>query len=103
MSKTVRAAVAGVAVISMSLWGIACKHGQKDNVKPEVAPPQVTQTQAPPPRVEIPVPAPKDFVPTETPRVTEEPIPSNIDALNRYAQEKGYIQDAFYNYDEASL
>jgi peptidoglycan-associated lipoprotein len=41
-----------------------------------------------------------DFV-REVP--TEEVIPSNIEDLNRYAREKGWIRDAFYNYDEATL
>jgi len=43
----------------------------------------------------------RDFV-EETP-VREEVMPTEIDALNRYAQERGYIRDAFFNYDEATL
>lgn len=41
-----------------------------------------------------------DFV-DETPR--EEVFPADIEALNQYVQSKGYIRDAFYNYDEATL
>jgi peptidoglycan-associated lipoprotein len=41
-----------------------------------------------------------DFV-NETPR--EEVFPTDIEELNRYVQRQGYIRDAFYNYDEATL
>ena len=41
-----------------------------------------------------------DFV-EATPTV--ETFPSDIEELNRYVQRQGYLRDAFYNYDEASL
>jgi peptidoglycan-associated lipoprotein len=41
-----------------------------------------------------------DFV---TPEPTEDIVPSNIEELNRWAQTRGHIRDAFYNYDEATL
>jgi peptidoglycan-associated lipoprotein len=41
-----------------------------------------------------------DFV-NETPR--EEVFPTDIEELNRFVQRQGYIRDAFYNYDEATL
>jgi peptidoglycan-associated lipoprotein len=41
-----------------------------------------------------------DFV---RPEPMEDAIPSDIEELNRWAQTKGYIRDAFYNYDEATL
>ena len=41
-----------------------------------------------------------DFV-NETPR--EEVFPTDIEELNRYVQNRGYIRDAFYTYDEATL
>jgi peptidoglycan-associated lipoprotein len=41
-----------------------------------------------------------DFVNTEP---TVETIPTDIEDVNRWAQTKGYIRDAFYNYDEATL
>jgi peptidoglycan-associated lipoprotein len=41
-----------------------------------------------------------DFV-DDTPR--EDVFPSDIEELNRYVQRQGYIRDAFYNYDEATL
>jgi peptidoglycan-associated lipoprotein len=45
---------------------------------------------------------PPDFV-TEPPRVTEDVLPSNVEELNRVAQQRGFIADAFFNYDEAAL
>jgi peptidoglycan-associated lipoprotein len=60
---------------------------------PDIAPPPATNTD------ETVKPEP-DFV-EETPR--EEIIPTNIEELNRYAREKGWVRDAFYNYDEATL
>lgn len=60
---------------------------------PEVAPP-------PPLPVETPVEDTRDFV-QETPR--EEVLPSDMDELNKLVQRQGYVRDAFYNYDEATL
>lgn len=47
------------------------------------------------------VEATEDFV-RET-NVQDDVIPSNIEDLNRYARERGWIRDAFYNYDEGTL
>src|SRR4029077_19450556 len=48
---------------------------------------------------------PPDFVQTETqsPRVTTEALPADIEDLNRVAQQRGYLQDAFFSYDESTL
>lgn len=45
---------------------------------------------------------PKDFI-DDAPKVTEETLPSNIEELNRVAQDRGLIQDAFFDYNEAAL
>ncbi len=58
---------------------------------PEVAPPPPTTTVAPP----------SDFV--KEPAVSEEALPSDIDEANRVAQQRGYIQDAFFAFDESTL
>jgi peptidoglycan-associated lipoprotein len=60
---------------------------------PDIPPPPVQEDTAP-------VKEPDDFV-QQTP--TEETIPNDIEALNRWVQNKGYVRDAFYNYDEATL
>lgn len=60
---------------------------------PDVDPP-------PPLPVETPVEDTRDFV-QDTPR--EEVLPSDMEELNRLVQRQGYVRDAFYNYDEATL
>ena len=47
-----------------------------------------------------PTEAPADFVENEP--ETEE-LPSDADELNRLAQERGWIQDAFFQYDSSTL
>jgi peptidoglycan-associated lipoprotein len=43
-----------------------------------------------------------DFV-REDPRPTAEELPTNVESLNTYVQERGYIRDAFFGYDESTL
>ena len=106
MSKSVQAFLCGTAVIGLSLSFAACTHKQKPITTPTTT--TVAETKAP----DIPIPTntepktetvapPKDFV-KETP-VQEEVLPKEIQQLNQYAQQKGYIQDAFYNFDESTL
>jgi len=47
--------------------------------------------------------APSDDFVQKTAEPSEEVIPSDINDLNRYAREKGYIKDAFFSYDESTL
>ena len=98
MSKVILTSIAVLAI----LWLPACKTNRK-KVEP-VTTPVVEETKAPevtmPEHTETPVQPEPDFV---QPEPTEEVIPTEIDALNRYAQEKGYIRDAYFNYDEATL
>jgi peptidoglycan-associated lipoprotein len=105
MSKTVKAFLCGMAVIALSIFSIACPKKPPKVVPTETHAtdtvpnvPIVTNT-APPTTT---VPPREDFVRTDT-AVREEPLPNDVESLNRLAQQKGYIQDAFYNYDEASL
>src|SRR5947209_16273301 len=45
-----------------------------------------------------------DFVQTDTqPQVTTTQLPTDIEELNRVAQNRGYIQDAFFGFDESTL
>ena len=44
----------------------------------------------------------EDFVRTD-PRPTVEELPRDLDALNRFVQDRGHIRDAFFGYDEAAL
>jgi peptidoglycan-associated lipoprotein len=65
-----------------------------DTAVPDVPPPPVTNTDT---RV-----TPQDDFVQENP-VREEVFPADIEELNKYVQTRGYIRDAFYNYDEATL
>jgi peptidoglycan-associated lipoprotein len=100
MSKVILASVAVVAMLILP----ACKTNRK-KVDPVVTP-TVTDTAPPVPEVSMPtnndtpVQPERDFV-EETPR--EEVLPSDIDALNRYAVERGYVRHAYFTYDEATL
>jgi peptidoglycan-associated lipoprotein len=80
----------------------ACK--RKKPVEPTVTPAQTaTVPDIPPPppmQTSDPVSAPIDFVRDEP---VAETVPSDIEELNRWVQNKGYVRDAFYNYDEGTL
>jgi peptidoglycan-associated lipoprotein len=83
----------------------ACRT-KKKTVTPAVVP-TTTESAAPeiPPPPTLPssdtVDTNRDFV-KETP-VTEEIMPTEMNALNDWARQKGYIRDAFFNYDEGTL
>lgn len=100
MSKIILASIAVLALLATP----ACKSNRK-KVEPvshpavaEQAPPTV---EAPPQPMESSVKPNEDFV--KEPTVQEEVRPTDIESLNRWAQEKGYIRDAFFNYDEGTL
>jgi peptidoglycan-associated lipoprotein len=82
--------------------GMACKTTRRDVKQPPSAttetgpPPIATTTQQE--RVEEPT----DFV-ARDPEVISEQIPADIERLNAWVVERGYIRDAFFNYDEATL
>jgi len=105
MSKVVKGFLSGLVLIALVV-APACTH----KTKPVTTPTTTTAaTESTPPQVAVvtntaptEVPAPKDFVQTET-AVTTENLSANIDEANRQAQERGYIKDAFYNFDDATL
>jgi peptidoglycan-associated lipoprotein len=80
----------------------ACRTTKK-NVKTDTPPPAMdtTPTVPPPPPPDDSVKPSDDFVKDDT--VTPEVVPTDERELNNWAREKGYIRDAFYNYDEATL
>ena len=98
-AKIFSASIAMLAVLAMP----ACKTNRK-KVEPVTQPKVVEQqppiVQDPPTRTDTDVTPTQDFVNDEPVR---EERPVEIEALNRWAQERGYIRDAFYNYDEATL
>lgn len=102
MKKTI---VASLVMISVALVP-ACKTRKT----PGPVTTATTGTEMPPPNVDPPpvrdssttVTPPDDFV-REDPAPTEEVFPADIEELNRFAQQKGYVRDAFFNYGEATL
>ncbi|HEV7427413.1 MAG TPA: peptidoglycan-associated lipoprotein Pal [Thermoanaerobaculia bacterium] len=50
-----------------------------------------------------PVTEPTDFVRASTDTVATEVLPNDIGELNRVAQARGYIADAFFEYNDSSL
>jgi peptidoglycan-associated lipoprotein len=103
MSKVVKGFLAGLAILGAVAFP-ACHKKQ---------PPKVTQTDTTP-TVSMPPPPTTttaetkventDFVsPKAEPTVTAEALPTNVEELNRVAQEKGFLQDAFFGYDESAL
>lgn len=107
MNRVVKGFAAGIAVLA-ALAIPACKH--KNPLPPKVAPPEVTA-----PTVTIPVPttttqAPpvvtnSDFVSPKVDdvAVTTSTMPTNVEDLNRFVQDRRLIQDAFFGYDESTL
>ena len=102
MRKTAKTLAAGIGMLAV-LALPACKTSKK-KVEP-VTQPTVVEQQAPsippPPSQDTTVAPQPDFV-QESPR-EEEVRPVEIEALNRWAQERGYIQDAYFTYDESTL
>ena len=101
MKKISQLTLTSLALVLLILVPAACRT-KKTPVKPVVTPTETTEAPAipPPPPMETTVPDEPDFV---EPTVTPETFPSDIEELNRYVQRQGYLRDAFYNYDEASL
>jgi peptidoglycan-associated lipoprotein len=81
----------------------ACRSNRR-KVEPATTPATSTVPDVPPPPIDsaTTVRPTEDFV-RETPQPTEEVFPTEIEELNRFVQNRGYIRDAFYNYDEATL
>ena len=96
------AVLLGLLLIVFMLPG--CR--SKTSKKPKTVPTTVTDTA---PNVDMTPPTSTtvesregDFV-TEKPGVHEEELPADLDALNRMAQERGLVRDAFFEYDASTL
>jgi len=104
MNKVLKAFICGLALIGVALVP-ACR---TKKTPPPVVTPTVTSTAStPPPPIDTTVKPPEDFVKTDTvgtePKVTVEALPADIEELNRVVQQRGFLQDAFFGYDEAAL
>ena len=105
MAKVVKGFFCGLVIIAFVLVP-ACR--SKKTPPPKVVPTETAESVPNVPTMtttEARVSNPPDFVQTETqaPRVTTESLPADIEDLNRVAQQRGYLQDAFYSYDESTL
>src|SRR5690242_9495401 len=107
MKKAVKGFFLGLIVIAFALMP-ACR-AKKAPAPPKVVP---TDTSASVPNVptvatsttttETRVANPPDFVQPQ-PTVSVEPLPTDIEQLNRVAAERGFIRDAFFAYDDSTL
>src|SRR5438552_16992756 len=100
MSKVLKSYLVALLAIAAVLM-LACPK-KPPTVTPKVETTPVVETV--PPKVDTTpvVKPPEDFVKTDT-TVTREELTNNLDELNRLAQERGYLQDAFFGYDESTL
>jgi peptidoglycan-associated lipoprotein len=97
MTKLRNATLFGLVVCLVLIAPVACH---------KAPPPTVTPTpQAPPPPPPVTTVAPTtDFVkPAVEPTATSETLPRDLDALNAQAQSRGWIQDAFFAFDDSTL
>jgi peptidoglycan-associated lipoprotein len=106
MSKALKGFLSGLGLIAV-IAAPACRH-KTTPVKPQVQPTETATMTVPPVPVTATVPPkveePRDFVPPETTTaVRSENLPNDIEEANRLAQERGYIKDAYFGYDEAAL
>jgi peptidoglycan-associated lipoprotein len=106
MIKQLKAILFGTLAATLLLAPVACKpkHPGQPKVIPDTMATRAPEPDAP--KVDIPTPstqvtAPDDFV-KET-KTTVEEIPADIEEANRKAQSMGWLQDAFFGYDEAGL
>ena len=102
MKKISKVILVSVAILALFVSGACRTNRKKVDAVPQqpvqdTRPPEVAD---PPVRTETPIEPQRDFVNEETPT---EVIPTDIEALNKWARDKGYIRDAFFNYDEATL
>jgi peptidoglycan-associated lipoprotein len=105
MIKVGKAFLMGLAVVALVMIP-ACKPKKP---APKVVPPEVVQPSTitiPPPPVTTTVEQ-RDFVKSDTtatePVVKTDTMPTNIEDVNRVAQQRGYVQDAFFSYNESAL
>lgn len=105
MSKSFKAFFVTLALLALVVAAPACHK----KTPPKVAPSVDTSTRMP----DIPatvttataqtVSTETDFVSPKTDTVAEETLPNDIGELNRVVQARGYIQDAFFEYNDSSL
>jgi peptidoglycan-associated lipoprotein len=101
MTKAVKGFLSGVFVIAV-VMAPACRPKTKPVTTPPVS---ATTATTPSTTSETKVTPPEDFVKTDTaePRVDVDLLPENLEEANRIAQSRGYLRDAFFEYNESTL
>src|ERR1700686_534853 len=105
MSKSIKSFATTLALLALVVVALACP--KKPQVK--VAPSVDTSPTVPPIPATVTtataqtVPPETDFVSPKTETVSTETLPNDIGELNRVAQARGYIHDAFFEYNDSSL
>lgn len=104
MSKAFKAFVMTLALIAM-IVAPACHKNTPPKVAPSAdtapvpaIPPTVTTATAQPVTTDT-----SDFVNPRTDTVAVETLPGDIEELNRMAQARGYLQDAFFEFNDSTL
>ncbi len=97
MKNSLKGLIVLVAAFALILAMAGCRSSTKDVKAPAPPPPPVQEKETPPPAT---VEQPKDFVQEEP---VKDELPSDLDELNKTAQDKGWIRDAFYEYDSSTL
>ncbi len=104
MNRVAKAFLIGLVLIAVAIVP-ACK--TKKTPAPKVTPTETTATVPPVPTVttttETRVTNPPDFVQPPPPTITTETLPTDLEELNRVAEARGYLQDAFFAFDESTL
>jgi peptidoglycan-associated lipoprotein len=93
------ATLAAILITAMIAFGCRTRVQDRPVTQPEVTDtaPDISPTPVPTPETSV---QPDDFVQEQ---VTTDEIPADIAEANRLAHERGWLRDAFFNYDEASL
>lgn len=92
-----------VTSIVVLISAAGCRTKPKKSTTMPRTPESAMSTPPPIKAVETPSDFVKEPEQTPTPSVTREDLSENMDELNRTASSKGWIQDAFFDYDAAQL
>jgi peptidoglycan-associated lipoprotein len=93
------ATLAAILITAMIAFGCRTRVQDRPVTQPEVTDtaPDISPTPEPTPDTTV---QPDDFVQEQ---VTTDEIPADIAEANRLAHERGWLRDAFFNYDESTL
>jgi peptidoglycan-associated lipoprotein len=104
MNKAIKAFAATIALLAL-IVAPACHKKPAVVVAPSID----TSMTVPPVPLTVttataqPVTDTADFVSPKTDTIAAETLPGDIEELNRVAQSRGYLQDAFFEYNDSAL